>query len=260
MLDIEPLETLRRLAAATARAVRIAERQTHLVGEIGAQEIDEVGAVGTQAGACVVFAAAQMVEQEIARLVVQHLVPCLPRQVLIDRRREQLFDPRREQRLRRAVPAAAHLPDVSRRNGDERRPAPADGDVAGDRAAVGGSGLGGQRGAPCSPGRRGDLREPDIGRPALPVGRSGRDASIRRDQRERAVHRLFNHDRDPQRRAAPWRSRRRQHDRFGCVLAGGGCRGLDLGLGLREDRSDGQTRDQQPCCNNSQPACMTHLR
>ena len=42
MLDIEPLVALRRSAAVAARAVRIAKRQAHLEGEIGAQEINEI--------------------------------------------------------------------------------------------------------------------------------------------------------------------------------------------------------------------------
>ena len=49
MLDVEPLIALRRLAAGAARAIRIAERQPHLVCEIGAQKVDEVGAVGAKA-------------------------------------------------------------------------------------------------------------------------------------------------------------------------------------------------------------------
>ena len=50
MFDVEPLVALRRLAAEAARAIRIAERQPHLEGKIGAQEIDEVGAVGAKPG------------------------------------------------------------------------------------------------------------------------------------------------------------------------------------------------------------------
>ena len=49
MTDVEPLRTFRRPAGEAARATRIAERQSHLVGKIGAQEVDEVGAIGTQA-------------------------------------------------------------------------------------------------------------------------------------------------------------------------------------------------------------------
>ena len=51
MLNVEPLVAFRRRAAGAARAIRIAERQPHLEGEIGAQEVDEIGAVGAQASA-----------------------------------------------------------------------------------------------------------------------------------------------------------------------------------------------------------------
>jgi len=66
MLDVEPLVALRRFAAEAARAVRIAERQSHLEREISPQEVDEIGAVGTEAGLRIVLAASQIVEQEIA--------------------------------------------------------------------------------------------------------------------------------------------------------------------------------------------------
>ena len=57
VLNVPPLVALRRLAAAAARALRIAERQPHLEGEIGAQEIWKVGAVGANDEPHLVFAA-----------------------------------------------------------------------------------------------------------------------------------------------------------------------------------------------------------
>ena len=44
--------------------------------------------------------------------------------------------------------------------------------------------------------------------PAAPLPRFSGDAAIRRDQRERAIDRLFGHQHHAQRRAFPWRHRR----------------------------------------------------
>ena len=137
MLDVEPLIAFRRPAAETARAIRIAERQSHLEGEIGAQEIDEVGAVRSEPGLRRVLVAAEIVVQEITRGIAQHLVPDLPVQVLIGRRVEQLLDPCRKQGFVGAVPVIARLPDAACRNSDRLRLARAHGDVARHRAAIG---------------------------------------------------------------------------------------------------------------------------
>src|SRR6185369_3322761 len=64
--DVPPLRAPGRAAAAAARALRVAERQAHLEGEVGAQEIGEVGAVGLDHELLLVLTQAQMVEQEIA--------------------------------------------------------------------------------------------------------------------------------------------------------------------------------------------------
>src|SRR5262249_58172231 len=45
ILNVPPLRTFRRRAAASARAFRIAERQPHLEGKIGAQKIGNIGTV-----------------------------------------------------------------------------------------------------------------------------------------------------------------------------------------------------------------------
>ena len=70
---------MRRLAAAAARALRVAERQPHLEREIRAQEIRKVGAVGAKDDLHLVFAETQMVEQDIARSIAQHFMQRRPR-------------------------------------------------------------------------------------------------------------------------------------------------------------------------------------
>ncbi len=211
VLDIEPLIAFRRLAAHAARAVRIAERQSHLESEIGTQEIDEVGAIGL-AGSDIVLAAAEIVEQEIARLIAQHFAPHLPRQILVGRRVEQLFDPGREQRFGGAVPASPHLPDFSSGRRDAGRLARLDRDFARDGAA---SSRRRERRVPL-PGRGlCDFGEPEIWLRPATVGRGSRNAAIGRHQRQRAIDRLFRNHHHAQRRARPWRSRRRQHGKIG---------------------------------------------
>src|SRR5579864_5995844 len=154
MLDIEPLATPRRLAA---RAIRIAERQPHLEGKIGPQEIDEVGTVRPQAGLRIVFVAAKIIEQKIARLVAQHLMPYFPVQVRLWRAIEQLLDPSRKQGFGRAVPTVAHLPDAARRNMEGLRLARGDRNFTADRAAIRRFDVALQHRAPGAGSRRGDL-------------------------------------------------------------------------------------------------------
>ncbi len=108
------------------------------------------------------------------------------------------------------VPAVAHLPESSRRRRRRIRLAGAHRDVACDRAAIRRRVVERQRRVPGARGRLGDLGEPGIRRPAVPVGRFGRDASIGRDQRKHALERLFGDDHDAQRRALPRRDRRGQ--------------------------------------------------
>src|ERR1700746_1598149 len=110
MLDVEPL-----VALAAAPAIRIAEWQPHLVRKIGAQEESKVGAVGTKVDRHVIFAEAQIVEQNITRSIAQDFVPGFPRWFGVKRRVEQLRDPCRKQVFCRAVPAIAYPPGAARR-------------------------------------------------------------------------------------------------------------------------------------------------
>ena len=82
-------------AAAAARAVRVAEGKPHLVSEIGAQEVDEIGAVGTHRRDGLVLVLAEMIVKHIARAVAQHVGPVLPRRLRLERRVEKLGDPSR---------------------------------------------------------------------------------------------------------------------------------------------------------------------
>src|SRR6478672_11272416 len=96
ILHAEPLEALRRRTPTAARAFRIPERQSHLECEVGAQKIRQVSAVGADDKPYLVFAQAQMVEQEIARSIPQHLMQRRPGRCGIERRVEKLLDPCRE--------------------------------------------------------------------------------------------------------------------------------------------------------------------
>ena len=251
MHDVEPLVALRRRAAGAARAIRIAERQPHLVGEIGAQEIDEVGAIGAQAQRSIVFAETEIVEQQIARPVAQHFMPRLPRRLGVERRVEQFLDPCRiadfPSRDSSYCAPARRCPRRARRSGGFGR---ADGDVAGDRAAAGRRVVERQRRVPGARGRRGDLGEPGIGRPAVPVRRFGGDAAIGRDQRKLAAQRLFGDDHDAQRRALPRRERRGQDRDLGGVRASAGRRFGAGGYCCEK---------QQGRCSNSKRARAKHM-
>ena len=83
-------------------------------------------------------------------------------------------------------------------------------DVVRDRAAAGRRAVARERRVPRPRGRRGNLGEPEIRRPAVPLARFGRDAAIGRDQRKLALERLLRGDEDAQRRALPRRDRRGQ--------------------------------------------------
>ena len=222
VLDVPPRVALRRLAAAAARALRVPERQPHLEREIRAQEVRKVGAVGTDDEPHLVFAETQMVEQEIARLVAQHLMQRRPRRRRVERRVEQLLDPCGIQVFRRAIPGIAHGPDAPLRRARPRRLVGAHGDLARDRAALGRRAVARELRVPRPRGRRRDLGEPEIRRPAVPLTRFGRDASIGRDQRKLALERLLRGEDDAQRRALPRRDRRRQDRELGRVFAGAG--------------------------------------
>src|SRR5262245_12115869 len=66
ILNVPPRVALGSFAGATARAFRVAERQAHLEREIGAQEVRQVGAVGTNNESHRVFTQTQMVEKDVA--------------------------------------------------------------------------------------------------------------------------------------------------------------------------------------------------
>ena len=222
VLNVPPLVALRPLAGAAARALRVAERQPHLEREIGAQEIWEVGAVGANDEPHLVFAQTQMVEQDIARPVAQHFMQRRPRRRRIERRVEQLLDPCRVQIFRLAVPGIAQGPEAPIGRARSRRLDSAYGDLVGDRGAIRRPAVARELGMPRPRGRRRDLGEPEIRRPAVPLTRFGRDAAVGRDQRKLAVERLLSGDDDAQGRALPGRHRRGQDRDLGCLLAGAG--------------------------------------
>ena len=114
-----------------------------------------------------------------------------------------------------------------------RRLVGAHGDVARDRAALGRRAVARERRVPRPRGRRRDLGEPEIRRPAVPLARFGRDASIGRDQRKLALERLLGGEDDAQRRALPRRDRRGQDRELGRVFAAAG-RTLGLCVRYRE--------------------------
>ena len=191
--NARPRDAPRRMAAAAARAVRIAERQSHLEGEIGAQEIDEIGAIGSQHHRHFVFAGAEIIEQNVARAVAQHRIERRPRRLGIERRVEQLFDPRGIEIFRRAVPVVAQRPEAPRRRRRRRRFCRADRDLARDRAAAGQeTAAARQLRAPRPRRRRRHLGEPDIRRPVEPRPRRRRDGTVRPNQRQFPVGRLLH--------------------------------------------------------------------
>ena len=219
ILNAEPLEALRRLAAAAARALRVPERQPHLEREIRAQKVRKVGAVRAKDEPHLVFAESQMIEQDIARSIAQHFMQRRPRRRRVERRVEELLDPCRIQVFRRAIPCITQGPDAPRRRARPRRLVVAHGDVARDRAALGRRAVARELRVPRPDGRRCDLGEPEIRRPAVPLTRFGRHASIGRDQRKIALERLLRGEDDAQRCALPRRDWRGQDRELGRVFA-----------------------------------------
>ena len=262
MLNVEPLVALRRRAAAAARAIRIAERQSHLECEIRAQKVDEVGAVGANGPDHVVFAETQIVEQEIARAVAQHFMPApsttAPRRAA---RRTASRSMRKTRFSVVAVPGIAHRPDAALDlRAARRRFVRAHGDFARDRAALGRRVVARERRVPRPHGRRGDLGEPEIGRPAVPLARFGRDASIGRDQRQLALERLLRGEDDAQRRALPRRERRGQDRELGRVFAAARC-AFGQRVRGREEEDEKCACDQRQCRRRSgKLACWKQLR
>ncbi len=255
VLDVPPRMAFRRRAAAAARALRVPVWQSDLESEIRAQEVRKVGAVGTNEEAHLVFAETQMVEQEVARPIAQHDMQGRPRRRRVERRVEQLLDPCGIQVFRRAIPGVAHGPDAPLRSAWPRRLGGAHGDVARDGAALGRGVVARERRAPGPRRRRGDLGDPDIGRPAAPLTRLGRDASVGRDQRKLALERLLRGEDDAQRRALPRRCRRGQDRELGCVFAGAQWT-FGPGVRDREEESEKRACDQrQGCHRRSRLAC-----
>ena len=220
ILDVPPRVALRRLAGAAARALRVSERQSHLEREIGAQEVRKVGAVGANDQPHLVLAQAEMVEQDIARPVAQHLMQRRPRRRRVERRVKQLLDPGGIQVFRLAIPGIAQRPEAAIRRARSRRLDRTHGDLARDRAALGRRAVARKRRVPRPRGRRRDLGEPEIRRPAVPLTRFGRYAAIGRDQRKLALDRLLRGEDDAQRRALPRRDRRGQDRELGRLFAG----------------------------------------
>ena len=247
ILDVPPSVAFRPLAAAAARTLRVSERQPHLEREIGAQEVGKIGAVGANHHPHRVFAQTQMVEQDIARSIAQHLMQRLPGQRGIERRVKELLDPGRIEVFGLAVPGIAQRPEAPLGPLRPRRLGGAHGDFARDRAALARRKLG----VPRAGGRRGDLGEPEIGRPTMPVARLGRDASVGRDQRKLALERLLHGEYDAQRRALPRHDRRRQDRELGRVFAAADLT-LSLSLRVRDREKEDETcaRDQQDCCHS----------
>ena len=93
ILNVPPGVALRSLAGPTARAFCVAERQAHLEREVGAQEVWQVGAVGTNNESHRVFPQTEMVEQDIARAIAQHLMQRFPRERGVEWRVKKFFDP-----------------------------------------------------------------------------------------------------------------------------------------------------------------------
>ncbi len=221
ILDVEPSRARRRLAATATRAFRIAERQSHLEREVGAQEVRKIGAIGPDDHSHLVLAQAEVIEQHIARAVAQHLVEGRPGRRRIERRIKQFLDPRRVEVFRRAIPFCVHRPDAPAHAMRLRRLAIGHRNVAGNRAACARPISARQCRVPRARGRRSNFRQPEIRRPALAVARLGGDTSIRRDQGKLTVDRLFGREDYAQRRALPGRHRRRQDRDLGRRLAVG---------------------------------------
>ena len=251
--DAEPLRAGRRLAA---RAPRIAERQAHLEGEIGAQIVHHVGAVGLQRHRDFVFAEAERVEQDVARFIAQHVVERRPRRLLVERGVEQLLDPGRKQIFRPAIPRRAQRPEAPgvARGGAGLSRATAMSRVILPHSA--GSVVARQRRVPGPRGRRGHLGEPDVRRPVEPVVRFDGDAAVGRDQRQLAVERLFGGEDDAQRRALPRRERRGQDREPDRVVAGFRSRAHCRRQGRRKLHPSSATALSQPAVR---PACSKQL-
>ena len=241
--NAEPLRALRRRAAAAARALRVAERQPHLEGEIGAQEVGRSAQSGRMTMPHLVFAEAQMVEQDVARLRSRSTSCSAGHDGAASSGASNSFSIQAENRFSVArfqvLRTGQTLPAAARGRGGlsactamSRVIVPQPAHAAHERRV------------PGAGGRRRDLGEPEIRRAAVPVARFGGDAAVGRDQRELAVERLLGGEDDAQRRALPRRDRRRQDRDLGRVVAGA----LRLRVRCREkaDRPRSATMPSQP--------------
>ena len=140
-----------------------------------------------------------------------------------------------------AIPALRNGQTLRRTSRRPRRRVLAHRDLARDRAALGRRVVAREPGLTRPGDRLGDLDEPEIRRPALPVARRGCDAAIGCDQRELARERLLGGDDDAQGCAPPGRHRRGQDRKLGGVLVQ-----LPSGACARDSRSRPGRREHAP--------------
>ena len=94
------------------------------------------------------------------------------------------------------------------------------------------------------------------GGPPWRVVRFGGDAAVGCDQRKFAIERLFRREDDAQRRALPWRERRRQHRDPCRVIAAAGQKSGFCGRSRgQQDKQRGNYRQICRSRGNSKPAC-----
>ena len=107
---------LRRARVGAAVAVAEADRQPELPGEVRAQEVRQVGAVGRRGDGRlvlrIVLAQAEEAVEEVARRIAQRLVQRPEVERLVDGRVEEPLDPRRVEILHAPIPGVARLPDA----------------------------------------------------------------------------------------------------------------------------------------------------
>ncbi len=177
-----PLHAARRRAAATARAIGVAERQPELPREVRAEEERQVGAVGLEVQAArPVLVEPQMIVEEVTRRVAEHRLEMLPARLGVERIVEKTLDPCRVEKLGSAVPRALDRPRSARRRASRRIVADSD-RVAGIRGGISGR----QAGAIRAHGGNGGLDRPPRRRRAATLVAPGERPSVRILDRERA--------------------------------------------------------------------------
>ena len=91
-----PAPAARRLAATAAAALGVAERESELPREVGAQEVGQVGAIRLEAKpAFAVLAEAEVVVEEVALGIARDLVQRAPGRLRVEGVVEEPLDPRR---------------------------------------------------------------------------------------------------------------------------------------------------------------------